>query len=192
MKTEGKFMLFGLAEFEPWLANFNMVREVRLIQNHHTWKPGYAETHDNHFKLLASMEAYHKGRGFFEIAQNLTTFKDGTIAVCRSLNTIPAGIKGANQYGICIEHVGNFDIGGDEMTPEHRKTILGINAALCKKFSLEPSIETIVYHHWYDLDSGKKKFGLGNTKSCPGTNWFHGNKAPEADRYFIKEIKKLI
>ena len=39
------------------------------------------------------MEAAHKERGFSEIAQNITIFPDGKVMICRSLNTIPAGIK---------------------------------------------------------------------------------------------------
>ena len=43
--------------------------------------------------------------------------------ICRSLNTIPAGIKGANTYGVCIENIGNFDKGKDTMTPAQRNSI---------------------------------------------------------------------
>jgi hypothetical protein len=33
------------------------------------------------------------------------------------------------------------------------------------------------YHHWYDLNTGKRiaKEGTGSTKTCPGTNFFGGN-----------------
>jgi hypothetical protein len=92
------------------------------------------------------METAHLQRGFSEIAQNLTTFPDGTIALCRSIDTMPAGIKGANKNGICVENVGNFDLGQDAMTPKQRDCIIHSFALLCKKFSLHPDSANVVYH----------------------------------------------
>ena len=141
MRTQdGKFILFDVVGFAAWLDGSSFGRVIRLIQDHNTWKPSYANFHQtNHFELLRGMEAAHIERGFSEIAQNLTTFPDGTVAVCRSFDTIPAGIKGANKNGICIENLGNFDAGQDVMTPEHRDCILKVNSFLCKKFNLVPS-----------------------------------------------------
>ncbi|HEX3047324.1 MAG TPA: N-acetylmuramoyl-L-alanine amidase, partial [Bacillota bacterium] len=177
-----------------WLGQNSFTRKVKLIQNHHTFMPGYTDfKKNNHFQMLQSMENFHvKSRGFHEIAQNLTTFPDGKVAVCRSINTIPAGIKGANEFGICIEHVGNFDIGGNQMTDEHRNCIIAVNAALCKKFKLTPSTDTIVYHHWWDLDSGKRTNGTGNVKTCPGTNFFGGNSVATAQQSFIPLVKQAM
>jgi hypothetical protein len=190
MKQQGKFIILTLDEFKKWLQNQRVPRRIKLIQNHHTWLPNYKTfTGRNHFQLLTSMEKSHRERGFAEIAQNFTTFPDGMIGVCRSMDTIPAGIKGANSNGICIEHVGNFDVGGDLMTEVHRKTIIGINAALCDFFDLIPNKETIVYHHWYDLNTGQRTDGTGSTKTCPGTNFFGGNTVAAADKNFIPLIK---
>lgn len=145
------------------------------------------------------MRDFHvRNRGFSDIAQNLTTFPDGTIAVCRPFNIAPAGIKGANAYGICIEHFGNFDVGGDKMTDEHRKTILFLNAVLCEKFKLPINTESIVYHHWwsaegekvFDLKTGKKLQG-SPAKSCPGTAFFGGNTVLDAQQHFIPLIKNM-
>jgi hypothetical protein len=105
------------------------------------------------------------------------------------MELIPAGIKGANLNGICVEHVGNFDIGKALMAPEHRHTILAVNARLCDKFGLEVNTRTVVYHHWYDLNTGKRvKEGTGTTKSCPGTNFFGGNTKEACEENFIPEI----
>ena len=118
-KTKGKFILFDLPEFAGWLGQEVVHREVVRFQDHHTFIPSYTHFHqDNHFALMVGMEAAHLERGFSEIAQNLTTFPDGSICVGRSLDKIPAGIKGANTGGICIENLGNFDIGHDVMTPD--------------------------------------------------------------------------
>ena len=193
MEQRGKFILMTLPEFAQWLDSNSFSRTIRLIQNHHTYIPGYAHFRgNNHFSMLTGMENAHLQRGFNEIAQNLTTFPDGRIAVCRNLNKIPGGIKGANTYGICIEHIGNFDTGGDAMTAAHTDAILEANALLCKKFSLTPSSDTVVYHHWWDLNSGLRTNGSGATKSCPGTNFFGGNKVADAEANFIPRVAALI
>jgi hypothetical protein len=189
MQKKGKYILFNLAEFDDWLSENRFNRAVKLIQDHHTYIPGYKHfTGNNHFQLLEGMEREHIERGFSEIAQNLTTFPDGSIAVCRSIDKIPAGIKGANQAGICIENLGNFDAGGDVMSDPHRGTIIKINALLCREFVLTPTSQTIVYHHWYDLNSGSRTNGTGVTKSCPGSNFFGGNTVLSAETNFIPLI----
>src|SRR5450759_1791698 len=119
--------------------------------------------------------------------QNITIFPDGKIMVCRNINTIPAGIKGANSNGICIENVGNFDIGKDTMTPVHRDTIISINEALLANLNLTANDQSIVYHHWYDLTLGKRisEEGTGTTKSCPGTDFFGGNTINSFNSNFL-------
>lgn len=187
MRTKGKFILCTVDEFDAWLAAASINRAIGLLQNHHTFSPDYGQFNDrNHFELLEGMENYHVvERGFDMIAQNLTTFPDGTIAVCRPLDRIPAGIKGANKLGVCIEHLGNFNAGGNTLREAHKNSIVRLNALLCRHFGLSPSIDTIVYHHWYDLDSGTRTNGAGNTKTCPGTAFFGGNSVLSAQANFI-------
>ncbi len=190
MQNKGKFTLFDVNEFDHWLLENEFSRKITLIQNHHTYQPSYNNFKgNNHFTLLENMHNFHvQERKFSEIAQNLTTFPDGTIAVCRSMNIIPAGIKGANEGAVCIEHIGNFDIDGDTMLDAQKDTILRLNVLLCKKFSLTPDSRTIVYHHWYDLTSGKRTNGTGDTKSCPGTNFFGGNSVEASEANFLPLI----
>ncbi len=194
MDKKGKFILFTVDEFDKWLIENRFNRMIKLLQNHHTYMPSYGQFKTkNHFSLLEGMERSHVvDRGFDEIAQNITTFPDGTIAVCRSIDKIPAGIKGANQAGICIEHLGNFDIGGDTMSAPHRDAIVKLNALLCREFSLTPTAGTIVYHHWYDLNTGIRTDGAGSTKSCPGTNFFGGNTVVSAMQNFIPLISQVM
>ena len=178
MKAIGKFILLDMSEFDSWLQAQIVKRKIALVQQHHTYIPAYEHfTGSNHFQLCQSMEKAHKERGFAEIAQNFTTFPDGKIMVCRNLNTIPAGIKGANSYGICIEHLGNFDKAKDNMSNLQKECIIHITRSLLSRFKLAPSETTVVYHHWYDLNTGKRiaKEGTGSTKTCPGTNFFGGN-----------------
>src|SRR5687767_15279852 len=101
MQTKGKFILMSVAEFQTFLLSRNIKRKIRIIQNHHTLIPSYRNFDGmNHFEKLRSMEEAHLKRKFSEIAQNITTFPDGTIAICRNLEKDPAGIKGANTGGI--------------------------------------------------------------------------------------------
>lgn len=188
--SQGKFILFDLPGFGDWLNTTDVSRVIALVQNHHTWSPSYQHFDgNNHFNLLQGMENAHIERGFSEIAQNLTTFPDGTVAVCRSLDKIPAGIKGANTSAICIENVGNFDQERDAISGEQREAIIKLNSILCKRFNLPPSVNSIVYHHWYDLNTGERTDGSGTTKSCPGTNFFNGNNVTDAENFFIPLIR---
>lgn len=208
MTKRGIFFLFTIEEFMKWFGPRQVIRQIKLIQNHHTWLPGYKEFNNkpDHFYWLESMQDYQVNtNGFSQIAQNLTTFPDGKVALCRPIDTIPAGIKGANQFGICIEHLGNFDLNQDQMTPEHIDTIIKLNAFLCKKFSLPINTESIVYHHWYDLGTGQRTDGKGQVtlkkdgkdftrdtmvKTCPGTNFFGGNTVEVCEEYFLPLLVK--
>lgn len=180
MKTRNGFILLEKDEVRAWIADQPVERTVTEIQNHHTYLPDYTsfERNRDHFKWLDSMKQYHVvNNGWSDIAQNLTTFPDGSIAVCRPVSKSPAGIKGHNAQGICIEHLGNFDKGHDAMTPEHRKAIVHLNAVLCEKFRLEPGTDTIVYHHWF------------HEKTCPGTDFFGGNTRETAVAGFVPLVR---
>lgn len=191
-QQQGKFILCDVPEFSSWLDTSSFSRVIQLVQCHHTFVPSYQNFHQtNHFDLLAAMERAHLERGFSEIAQNLTTFPDGTVAVCRSIDTVPAGIKGANRNGICVENVGNFD-GLDSMTPQHRDCIIQVFALLCKRFNLSPDSNSCVYHHWYDLNTGVRTNGTGITKTCPGTMFFSGNTVAAAEANFIPLIEQQL
>jgi len=189
-QQQGKFILFDIGEFASWLGDAQVNRAIELVQNHHTYDPSYKDFNgSNHFERLQAMEAFHINvRHFSEIAQNFTTFPDGTLALCRSLETAPAGIKGANTGGICIENLGNFDMNQDQMTAVHKDSILKLTALLCKKFGLTPNSKSIVYHHWFDLNTGHRTDGIGTTKSCPGTGFFGGNSVSLAEGNFIPLI----
>ena len=78
------------------------------------------------------------------------------------------------------------------MTKEHYNSIIDINALLCQKFKIVPDSNTLIYHHWWDLNTGKRKNGKGTVKSCPGTAFFGGNTVEDAEKYFIPFIKSKL
>jgi LysM repeat protein len=195
MTMQGQHILMSKEDFKEWLFNTQVNREIRLIQQHHTWIPSYKHFNEsNHFQMLMVMENHHKKTmGWKNIAQNITTFPDGKVAVSRPLNIIPEGTIGpkANSVGIAIEHIGNFDRGHDVMTKEQQETIVYINALLCIKFGLSPSIDSITYHHWWHMKTKERVLDATasyNVKSCPGTGFFGGNSTASAKTYFYPLI----
>jgi hypothetical protein len=188
-----KYIVFDVEGFAKWLDSETVLRAISLIQNHHTWNPSYIDFKgNNHIQLLMSMEKAHIERGFFEIAQHITTFPDGAVAVCRAFDKIPTGIKGANICAVCIENLGCFDLEHDNMTESQRKSIIRINALLCSKFFIYPSAQWIVYHHWYDVTTGERKDGMGDTKTCPGSAFFGGNRVEDAVLNLFPQITQSI
>ena len=196
MEAKGKFILLEPGEFSNWLNMQTVTRKIKLVQHHHTYSPAYKNFNgNNHFDLCENMEYYHiNQRGFAQIAQNFTIFPDGKIMICRNINTVPAGITGANTYGICIENIGCFDKNKDIMNDEQKQSIILVTKILLEKFSLTPSDQTIVYHHWYDLNTHKRitTEGKGITKSCPGTNFFGGNTIADFNEYFLQTLKSSV
>jgi hypothetical protein len=65
---------------------------------------------------------------------------------------------------------------------------------LCIWAKLPPDSSTIVYHHWFDLNTGKRLIdhAKGIRKSCPGTAFFGGNQISHAEANFIPLIVNRI
>jgi LysM repeat protein len=198
LATQGQYVLMTRDEFKDWLFHNQFTRKVIRIQEHHTYQPSYKQFNgSNHFSLLTGMESYHvQQMGWNTISQNLTTFPDGKVAVCRPINMAPQGsfafknpelAKEIESGSLTIENLGNFDIGGDAMTSEQKETIAYVAALLCLKFGLKPSIDSITYHHWWDMNTGERV--LDNSaghpvKTCPGTAFFGGNSTASAKKNF--------
>lgn len=197
MSMQGQYILMTKEEFKDWLFHHSFNRKISLIQQHHTWLPSYKQFNGaNHFIMLKGMENYHmKNKRWKNIAQNITTFPDGKVAVCRPFNIAPEGSIGdsANSVGITIENVGNFDIGHDVMTAEQKETIVYITALLSIKFGLTPSIDTITYHHWWNYKTGERVLDNSkeyDVKSCPGTGFFGGNSTKSAITHFYPLVSR--
>lgn len=194
MTTKFGFTKMSIAEFETWIASIKVARTLLYIQEHHTWNPSYVSFDgDNHFELQQGMKTYHvNNNGWMDIGQHFTTFPDGSILTGRSLESTPACIYGNNSAAICIENLGNFDEGKDAMTQTHRETIVRMTAALCKRFSVPANSDKVVYHHWFNLTTGERNNGTKNNKTCPGTNFFGGNKVSDCESNFLPLVKKAI
>lgn len=191
--TKFGFTLFELEEFRAWITALSVPRTVKTIQQHHTWSPSYQQfTGTNHFAIQKGMKEYHVGEnGWSDIGQHFTIFPDGTIMTGRSLNRSPACIRGNNSGAICIENLGNFDQGKDEMSVEQQGSVTGVTAALLKRFSLITADELgIIYHHWFELSTGARTNGAGMTKSCPGTNFFGGNDLESFRQNFLPAVQR--
>ncbi len=194
MNSKYGFTKMSIQELENWLANLHIARTVLTIQEHHTYSPSYALFKgSNHFELQKSMKDYHVNHnGWSDIGQHFTTFPDGSVMTGRSLELSPACILGQNANAICIENLGNFDKGADSMTSAQRETIIGLTAALCKRFNRAVNSNNIVYHHWFDLSTGQRNNGIRNNKSCPGTAFFGGNKVADCEANFLPLVAVLV
>jgi len=194
MTTKFGFTLMTPTEFKIWIKQQNIARTVLFIQQHHTFLPSYEQFRgDNHFSIQRGMKNFHvHNNGWSDIGQQFSIFPDGKIATGRSLESSPACIRGNNANSICIENVGDFDTGKDQMTAEQRDSILTVTAALCDRFSVPVDTDHIVYHHWFDLSTGDRTNGSGSTKSCPGTNFFGGNTVANCNINFIPEVQSKI
>ncbi len=195
-----QFRIYSRQAFRDYIQSSTFARKITTIQNHHTWRPGYANitpARDEMYWLEQMRRSHINDRKWSDIGQNITTFPSGNIALCRPIDIKPAGIYGANTGGICIEHLGNFDVGGDVMTEQHKTTIIFLNALLCNKFGLAPVQAQVVYHHWFDTKG--KRFPVsyvnehrvgGQQKTCPGTGFFGGNTIADAEENFFPLISQ--
>jgi SH3-like domain-containing protein len=188
------FVKWSIGKFEDWINSLQLARTVIVIQQHHTFSPSYAHFKgSNHFELQQGMKNYHVNHnGWSDIGQHFTTFPDGTILSGRSLEKSPTCISGQNANGICLEHLGNFDSGKDSMTADQRDTIIRMTAVLCRRFNLPVNTQSIVYHHWFDLSTEQRNDGAGNNKTCPGTNFFGGNKVIDCTTHFLPLVSQAL
>lgn len=193
METKYGFKKMSSAQFEDYFSDLKLARTVLKVQLHHTYIPSYIHFDgSNHFALQNAMKGAHLNNGWNDIGQHISIFPDGMIVTGRNWETSPACIYGNNSEAICIENVGYFDIGQDEMTAEQKEAIVKVTAILCKKLNLLPDTNSIVYHHWFNMVTGERNNGAAHNKTCPGTNFFGGNAVEDCERYFIPLVKEKL
>ncbi|MGG1397943.1 LysM peptidoglycan-binding domain-containing protein [Bacillus salipaludis] len=204
LTMSGQFVLMTREQFRDWLFNQKITRKITFFQEHHTYSPSYKNFNgSNYFTLMNSMKDYHVNEmGWSDISQQLTTFPDGTVVLGRPFNTPPQGSFGLTNKSVtpsieanavAIENVGNFDVGYDQMTAEQRETIITVAALFCIKFGLTPSVDSITYHHWWDMNTGERVLDNNKghaVKTCPGTGFFGGNSTTDAKNNFYPLVTK--
>ena len=170
--------LLSIEEFKNYLNSLKITRKIKMIQLHHTYSPSYKHFNgNNHLTLQKNMKTYHtKTNGWSDIGQHFTIFPDGKICTGRDLNSSPAGIYGANTGGVCIECLGNFDVGGDNMTDAQSSAIVGAVKMLLDRFGLNAQ-DNVTYHAWWTASGGDlgDYYKSKSAKTCPGTAFFGGN-----------------
>ncbi|XWN29931.1 MAG: N-acetylmuramoyl-L-alanine amidase [Devosia sp.] len=194
METKYGFVKLASSEFSTWLNQQSISRTCLRVQEHHTWKPRYSNfTGSNHFEMQRSMRHHHvNNNGWSDIGQHFSIFPDGAIVTGRPLNRSPACIFNANSAGICIENVGNFDLGGDVMAAEQADSMFLVTALLLSKIGIStPTKTNVVYHHWYD-GSGNLVYDNSGQKSCPGTDFFGGNKLNDFEVNFLPRLRSAM
>lgn len=195
METQFGFTKYSLDEFKLWLGSITLARTVTFVQEHHTWRPSYASFDgSNHFALQRGMKRHHVDtNGWGDIGQHFTIFPDGAIMTGRPLASSPACIYGNNSRSICIENLGDFDTGQDAMTQAQADSIVGATAAILARFNWgAPTVNNIVYHHWFDLNTGARTDGTGVTKTCPGTGFFGGNSVNACRTNFLPLVQAAL
>lgn len=177
------------------IMGLEVTREITHTQLHHTYVPDYGDVKrlKGPFEFLNKVHDIHlwqmNNRGFFAGADQVTILPNGWIVIgrpdakdherVRTFNKKPAGIKGHNDGGICVEILGNFNWLADTMTPVQRKSVLKLFATLHTKFNLPLNYETCVFHNWF---SGK---------SCPGTGFMGYGNTKSAALHIYKEIEDM-
>jgi uncharacterized protein YraI len=63
---------------------------------------------------------------------------------------------------------------------------------VCKRFAIPLNTDRVVYHHWFNLSTGARTDGSGQTKSCPGTAFFGGNNVADAQRSFLPLVRAAL
>ena len=193
MEKKYGFLKMDSNEFKAWINTETINRSVFFIQQHHTYRPDYSNFKgNNHFELQRNMKNHHVAHnGWSDIGQHFSIFPDGTILTGRSLERSPACIYGKNSNSICFESIGNFDVGGDLMNDIQKNAIVEYTAALCNRLGIKPNVNTILYHHWFKLSTGERNNGTGGNKSCPGSNFFGGNKVEDCENNFLPLVRNL-
>jgi len=68
-----QFRIYTPQDFQKYLMNTDFSREIRVMQNHHTWEPNYKSLSPSHREMywLESMRNYHiHDNGWSDIGQN--------------------------------------------------------------------------------------------------------------------------
>jgi hypothetical protein len=110
---------------------------------------------ENYLQILKEIEIFQDfEHGYDEIAQNITVFSDGKIALGRDINKIPPGINGTANLCVRIEYIlnpGNESQSINDNLTDHN---IWLNTLLCMKLMIRPSSQSIIAVDPSELVSG--------------------------------------
>lgn len=169
--------IITLDQFVSWLEKTNFKRQITWMAWHHTYSPNTANVKAKGFQhyVKAVQRVHMINRGWQDQAQHINVNNaDGKIILGRDWELNGGGIYNDPKGDITVEIYADFD--SEIMTPECRKTVLGIAWACSKKFGIPLSEKGHKYHNWFDLNTGKELSDgqKGTRKTCPGKNFFGG------------------
>ena len=74
MESKLGFTKYSIEEFEAWIADVDVSRTVKTVQQHHTFRPSYSSfNNNNHFDLQQGMKDYHVNeRNWRDIGQHFS------------------------------------------------------------------------------------------------------------------------
>lgn len=155
------FNRYDTADFVDFISSVPVNRRITNVQIHHTVIPTLQQYNDAADKeaIIRGMWRYHTvERGFRDIAQHFTIAPDG-VWDGRDLEWDSGGFLGfENEGGICIEMIGNYDIGGEKFGYPLAEVAYRAVAAILDRW---PDAD-IRFHR--DQPSARGK------KTCPGTS----------------------
>ncbi|WP_370576417.1 hypothetical protein [Neobacillus niacini] len=111
-----------------------------------------------------------------------------------SLPTVPLAQR-QTLLGSPSKMLATLILAAMSLTAEQKETIVTVTALLCIKFGLTPSIDSITYHHWWDLRAKARVLDNGpdyNVKTCPCTGFFGGNSTTSAINNFYPLVSRKI
>lgn len=156
MKFSSSSRILTSYEFIKWLDAKEITRSIRYIQNFYTIIPNYARFDGkNYLQILKEIVIFQAfEHGYDEIAQNITVFPDGKIALGRDINKIPPGVNGTACLCVRIEYILNpgndSQLFNDDLTDYNT----WLNTLLCMKFMIRPSSQSIISVDPSELVSG--------------------------------------
>ena len=153
------FQLFTFEQLRERIEGLNITRPINAVHIHHTWRPNHSNfTGSNGVQLQKNMRDYHvKTNKWADIGQHFTLLPNGDFVTGRDLNKDPASIAGFNKGAICLEMLGDFDIGRDKFTGKQEENAYMFTGLCMKLFGIGPS--NIIFHR--EKVSGQ---------TCPGNS----------------------
>lgn len=140
------------------------MRKIDLIQIHCSATRGDVDV------KAATVDQWHKARGWSEIGYNFFIDLDGTVEDGRPVEKAPAGVFGHNATAIAICYAGGLNAQGqpsDTRTPMQKASMAALVKGLATKYKVP--VERILGHR--DLSPDKNHNGKVDAwewlKACP-------------------------